>query len=166
MPFFCVIYNDFYLMTPYAFEILSMTHSSRRRNIGTFITAATIAFFFALAAILRFVGAERTNITRWTLLMSLLGIRRRRRFLAVRAGRGWARLLVRQLVSTHTYLWCGHIRSVVILLQSTKKISIFSWKKLAFFPVYWYNKSKVFGIIPNSSTPGVLDWGTDDGSGQ
>ena len=55
-----------------------MTHSGRRRNIGTFIATATIAFFFALAAVLRFIGAERTNITRWTLLVFLLGIRRRR----------------------------------------------------------------------------------------
>ena len=82
MPFFC-IYNGFYLMTPNAFEVLSMTHSGRRRNIGTFISTATIAFFFTLAAVLRFVGAERTNITRWTLLAFPLSIHRRRRFLAV-----------------------------------------------------------------------------------
>jgi len=69
-------------MTPDTFEVLSMTHSDRGGTyVGTLIAAATIAFLSALLAVPRFVGAERTNITRWTLLA--FPLHRWQRFLAV-----------------------------------------------------------------------------------
>ena len=120
-------FKRFYLMTPDTFEVLSMTHSGRRRNIGTLIAAATIAFFFTLEAVPRFVGSARTNITRPTLLTFPLGshlsIHHRRCFLAV------VRLLVRQLVSTHTYLWCGHCSERCYFTTKYKKFFNFYKKK-------------------------------------